>query len=74
MEFFYKRNHGPVPIVEDIDKSDNALYPFVQFSHVKKLCDFVFDSEFVWFDLSRYSVSVTGLIENPKELYMKDIL
>ncbi|KAI3463107.1 hypothetical protein Pfo_019770 [Paulownia fortunei] len=41
VEFFYKRNHGPVPIVDDIDK---------------------------------FSVSITGLIENPKELCMKDIL
>ncbi|KAL3636687.1 hypothetical protein CASFOL_018986 [Castilleja foliolosa] len=41
VDFFYKRNHGPVPIVDDIEK---------------------------------YSVSITGLIENPKELYMKDIL
>ncbi|CAA3013659.1 sulfite oxidase [Olea europaea subsp. europaea] len=39
-DFFYKRNHGPIPIVDDIE---------------------------------RYSVSVTGLIGNPKELYMKDI-
>ncbi|KAL0381818.1 UNVERIFIED_CONTAM: Sulfite oxidase [Sesamum angustifolium] len=41
VEFFYKRNHGPVPVVDDIDK---------------------------------YSVSIRGLIEHPKELYMKDIL
>ncbi|KAG8366775.1 hypothetical protein BUALT_Bualt16G0002800 [Buddleja alternifolia] len=40
VDFFYKRNHGPVPIVDDIGK---------------------------------YSVSITGLIQNPKELYMKDI-
>ncbi|KAK6153162.1 hypothetical protein DH2020_012801 [Rehmannia glutinosa] len=41
VEFFYKRNHGPIPIIDDINK---------------------------------FSVSITGLIENPKELYMKDIL
>ncbi|KAG6410164.1 hypothetical protein SASPL_128215 [Salvia splendens] len=45
VEFFYKRNHGPVPIVDDIHKSD-----------------------------SRYSVSISGLVENATELYMKDIL
>ncbi|CAA0833809.1 Sulfite oxidase [Striga hermonthica] len=41
VEFFYKRNHGPIPIVDHIDK---------------------------------YCVSITGLIDNPKELYMKDII
>ncbi|KAL3813893.1 hypothetical protein ACJIZ3_015161 [Penstemon smallii] len=40
VEFFYKRNHGPVPIVDDIDN---------------------------------YNVFISGLIENPKGLYMKDI-
>ncbi|KAL3829483.1 hypothetical protein ACJIZ3_018285 [Penstemon smallii] len=40
VEFFYKRNHGPIPIVDDVNK---------------------------------YSVSFTGLIDNQKELYMKDI-
>ncbi|KAI5672212.1 hypothetical protein M9H77_12576 [Catharanthus roseus] len=40
VDFFYKRNHGPIPIVEDIE---------------------------------RYSFSFTGLIENSKDLYMKDI-
>ncbi|KAK4477316.1 hypothetical protein RD792_016533 [Penstemon davidsonii] len=40
VEFFYKRNHGPVPIVDDINK---------------------------------YNVFISGLIENPKGLYMKDI-
>ncbi|KAI8030596.1 Sulfite oxidase [Camellia lanceoleosa] len=40
VDFFYKRNHGPIPIVDDIE---------------------------------RYCVSVTGLIDNPKQLFMKDI-
>ncbi|TKY45307.1 Sulfite oxidase [Spatholobus suberectus] len=40
-DFFYKRNHGPIPIVEDIN--------------------------------SRYSVFVSGLVERPKQLFMKDI-
>ncbi|MED6108165.1 hypothetical protein PIB30_020938 [Stylosanthes scabra] len=39
-DFFYKRNHGPIPIVEDIE---------------------------------RYSVKISGLVENPKQLFMKDI-
>ncbi|KAA8530102.1 hypothetical protein F0562_004811 [Nyssa sinensis] len=41
VDFFYKRNHGPIPIVDDLE---------------------------------RYSVSITGLIDNPKELFMKDIM
>lgn len=41
VDFFYKRNHGPIPVVDDIE---------------------------------RYSVSIRGLVDNPKELYMKDIL
>ncbi|XP_052196698.1 sulfite oxidase [Diospyros lotus] len=40
VEFFYKRNHGPIPVVDDVE---------------------------------RYSISVTGLIDNPKQLFMKDI-
>ncbi|XP_023522051.1 sulfite oxidase-like [Cucurbita pepo subsp. pepo] len=40
VDFFYKRNHGPIPLVDNIE---------------------------------RYSVSLNGLIENPKELFMKDI-
>ncbi|MFS7956389.1 putative sulfite oxidase [Helianthus anomalus] len=40
-EFFYKRSHGPIPVVDDIE---------------------------------RYSVSIKGLIEKPKEFFMKDIL
>jgi len=40
VDFFYKRNHGPIPIVDDIE---------------------------------RYCVSISGLVENPKELFMKDI-
>ncbi|KAI8018693.1 Sulfite oxidase [Camellia lanceoleosa] len=40
VDFFYKRNHGPIPIVDDIE---------------------------------RYCVSMTGLIDNPKQLFMKDI-
>ncbi|KAM6549586.1 hypothetical protein CsatB_021262 [Cannabis sativa] len=40
VDLFYKRNHGPIPIVDDIE---------------------------------RYSVSVSGLVENPKMLSMKDI-
>uniref|UniRef100_I1N788 Sulfite oxidase n=1 Tax=Glycine max TaxID=3847 RepID=I1N788_SOYBN len=39
-DFFYKRNHGPIPIVENIN---------------------------------RYSVNVSGLVERPKQLFMKDI-
>ncbi|PIN02014.1 Sulfite oxidase, molybdopterin-binding component [Handroanthus impetiginosus] len=41
VEFFYKRNHGPVPIADDIEKCN---------------------------------VSMRCLVENPKKLYMKDIL
>ncbi|TXG54868.1 hypothetical protein EZV62_020124 [Acer yangbiense] len=41
VDFFYKRNHGPIPIVEDVEK---------------------------------YYFSITGLIENPKDLFMKDIM
>lgn len=40
VELFYKRNHGPIPVVDAIE---------------------------------RYSVSVVGLVENPKKLFMKDI-
>ncbi|XP_031252559.1 sulfite oxidase [Pistacia vera] len=40
VDFFYKRNHGPIPLVDDID---------------------------------RYYVSIRGLIENPKDLFMKDV-
>ncbi|KAL8153725.1 hypothetical protein V2J09_011485 [Rumex salicifolius] len=40
VDLFYKRNHGPIPVVEDIE---------------------------------RYRFSVTGLIQNPKELSMKDV-
>ncbi|XP_059669974.1 sulfite oxidase [Cornus florida] len=40
VDFFYKRNHGPIPLVDDLE---------------------------------RYCVSITGLIENPKDLFMKDI-
>ncbi|XP_027186022.1 sulfite oxidase-like isoform X4 [Cicer arietinum] len=39
-DLFYKRNHGPIPIVDDIEK---------------------------------YSVSISGLIENTKQVFMKDI-
>ncbi|XP_027925043.1 sulfite oxidase [Vigna unguiculata] len=39
-DFFYKRNHGPIPIVEDIN---------------------------------RYSVFVSGLLERPRQIMMKDI-
>lgn len=40
-DFFYKRSHGPIPVVDDIE---------------------------------RYYVSVNGLIEKTKKLYMKDIM
>ncbi|CAI9111578.1 OLC1v1011835C2 [Oldenlandia corymbosa var. corymbosa] len=40
VDYFYKRNHGPIPIVEDIE---------------------------------RYSVIITGLIDNSKDIFMKDI-
>ncbi|KAL0555906.1 hypothetical protein IC582_004408 [Cucumis melo] len=40
VHFFYKRNHGPIPLVDDIE---------------------------------RYCVSINGLTENPKELFMNDI-
>lgn len=40
VDFFYKRNHGPIPVVDDIE---------------------------------RYCFSINGLIEKPKELFMKDI-
>ncbi|XP_024185811.1 sulfite oxidase isoform X4 [Rosa chinensis] len=40
VEFFYKRNHGPIPVVDDVHS---------------------------------YSVSITGLIENPKQLFLNDI-
>ncbi|XP_057465210.1 sulfite oxidase-like isoform X1 [Actinidia eriantha] len=40
VDFFYKRNHGPIPIVDHLE---------------------------------RYSVSITGLIDNPKQLFMKHI-
>ncbi|KAG5082665.1 hypothetical protein JHK84_052703 [Glycine max] len=52
-DFFYKRNHGPIPIVENI----NSLTRFVT-----RLV--------AW---SRYSVNVSGLVERPKQLFMKDI-
>ncbi|KAK9272987.1 hypothetical protein L1049_003368 [Liquidambar formosana] len=40
IDLFYKRNHGPIPIVDDIE---------------------------------RYCVTICGLIENSKQLYMHDI-
>ncbi|XP_031095982.1 sulfite oxidase [Ipomoea triloba] len=40
VDLFYKRNHGPIPIVEDIE---------------------------------RYSVTLSGLIGHPKEVFMRDI-
>ncbi|KAF5740457.1 Sulfite oxidase [Tripterygium wilfordii] len=40
VDLFYKRNHGPIPLVEDIE---------------------------------RYSVSICGLIDTPRELFMGDI-
>ncbi|KAE9466411.1 hypothetical protein C3L33_01701, partial [Rhododendron williamsianum] len=40
VDFFYKRNHGPIPIIDDIE---------------------------------RYCVSMTGLIDHPKLLFMKDV-
>ncbi|KDP46286.1 hypothetical protein JCGZ_10126 [Jatropha curcas] len=40
VDLFYKRNHGPIPIVDDIE---------------------------------RYSVTISGLIDRPRELFMKDI-
>eukprot|EP00262_Sarcandra_glabra_P004260 TRINITY_DN1521_c1_g1_i3.p1 TRINITY_DN1521_c1_g1~~TRINITY_DN1521_c1_g1_i3.p1 ORF type:complete len:415 (+),score=76.09 TRINITY_DN1521_c1_g1_i3:54-1247(+) len=41
VDMFYKRNHGPIPIVDDIE---------------------------------RYCVSICGLVENPKELSMAEIM
>lgn len=65
VEYFYKRNHGPIPIVDDIER------------FLFQLC---FNSIYVMNDrltvpllLDRYSVSVSGLIGNSKELFMKDI-
>ncbi|KAF5746933.1 sulfite oxidase [Tripterygium wilfordii] len=40
VDLFFKRNHGPIPLIEDIE---------------------------------RYSVSICGLIDNPRELFMSDI-
>lgn len=40
VDLFYKRNHGPIPVVDDIE---------------------------------RYCVSICGLVENKKQLYMNDI-
>ncbi|XP_048337146.2 sulfite oxidase isoform X2 [Ziziphus jujuba] len=40
VDLFYKRNHGPIPIVDDIE---------------------------------RYSVTISGLVEDPRKLSMKDI-
>uniref|UniRef100_A0A7N0V7Z1 Sulfite oxidase n=1 Tax=Kalanchoe fedtschenkoi TaxID=63787 RepID=A0A7N0V7Z1_KALFE len=41
VDSFYKRNHGPIPIVEDVEK---------------------------------YSISIQGLVDYPKQIFMKDIL
>ncbi|GMI68334.1 sulfite oxidase [Hibiscus trionum] len=40
VELFYKRNHGPIPVVDDIE---------------------------------RYCVDISGLIETPKKVYMRDV-
>lgn len=40
VDLFYKRNHGPIPVVDDIE---------------------------------RYSVLIRGLIDNPRDLFMRDI-
>ena len=40
VDLFYKRNHGPIPVVDDIE---------------------------------RYCVDISGLIETPKKLYMRDV-
>ncbi|XP_039008469.1 sulfite oxidase-like isoform X2 [Hibiscus syriacus] len=40
VDLFYKRNHGPIPVVDDIE---------------------------------RYCTDITGLIQTPKKLYMRDI-
>ncbi|XP_038998353.1 sulfite oxidase-like [Hibiscus syriacus] len=40
VDLFYKRNHGPIPVVDDIE---------------------------------RYCINITGLIETPKKLYMRDV-
>ncbi|KAJ8768078.1 hypothetical protein K2173_021018 [Erythroxylum novogranatense] len=40
VDLFYKRNHGPIPVIDDIE---------------------------------RYSISIRGLIDNPREMLMRDI-
>ncbi|KAK8716958.1 hypothetical protein V6N13_044247 [Hibiscus sabdariffa] len=40
VELFYKRNHGPIPVLDDIE---------------------------------RYCVDISGLIETPKKVYMRDV-
>ncbi|KAL8038821.1 hypothetical protein ABFX02_11G132600 [Erythranthe guttata] len=69
VDFFYKRNHGPVPLLDhhNIDKSH--ISPILEYQHA---C--VILLIFLFFFWNRYSVSIAGLLENRKELHMKDIV
>lgn len=68
VDFFYKRNHGPIPLVDDIARCPSS--PF--FINVLSF-HFHFNYYKPFRLHCRYSVSINGLMENPKELFMKDI-
>ncbi|GMP29666.1 hypothetical protein CsSME_00004662 [Camellia sinensis var. sinensis] len=74
VDFFYKRNHGPIPIVDDIERYVLPLFIssfiFLNYRTVWSL-SILTDRQSVC--MGRYCVSVTGLIDNPKQLFMKDI-
>lgn len=68
VHFFYKRNHGPIPLVDDIERfSSSSFFFFFIFSIpiITKYKPFLLHY--------RYCVSINGLTENPKELFMNDI-
>ena len=72
VHFFYKRNHGPIPLVDDIERfSSSFFFFFFIFSFPVSI---PITTKYKPFLLHcRYCVSINGLIENPKELFMNDI-
>lgn len=71
VDLFYKRNHGPIPIVDHLERS---LSLSLSLLHPQFLLPSSTHLSFLLFLCqTSYSVTLTGLIQNPRKLFIKDI-
>ena len=71
VDLFYKRNHGPVPIVDDIERFNVSTFKPSRCQNSNKIS--LTSTTYLLHLYIRYRVSICGLVEKSMELSIADM-